>query len=128
MAIYAKKILELASDAFPNEDLANALVAQQLIDVYVNGLEERYVARKILRDNPVTFAGVVDIAVNETRLTKKWMIRKLVAPDRSMESMEVDMVGSGPVNGGRVGHENYNRNRAETGHVNTNDQCYGCGK
>ena len=127
VAIYAEKILELASDAFPNEDLANALVARQLIDVYVNGLEERYVARKILRDNPVTFAGAVDIAVNETRLTKKWTIRKLVAPDRS-EPMEVDMVGSGPGNGGRVGHENYNRKRAETGHVNTNDQCYSCGK
>ena len=71
VTVFAEKILEKAVDAFPQHQLNEPLIVQQLIDVYIDGLRDKLTSRKIMRENPQTFAGAIEIAVNEARLNAK---------------------------------------------------------
>ena len=68
VTVYAEKILEKATEAFPGHQLDEDLIVSQLIDVFIDGLRDPLACKRILRDTPATFQGAVDIAVGEARL------------------------------------------------------------
>ena len=118
VTVFAEKILEKAVDAFPQHQLNEPLIVQQLIDVYIDGLRDKLTSRKIMRENPQTFAGAIEIAVNEARLNAKIDSRNLGTPSAAAlptprgdrhQPMEVDAIHERPAHGkcyncGRVGH------------------------
>ena len=98
---YAERILEKATEAFPGHDLEEDLIVSQLIDVFIDGLRDPLPCKRILRENPATFATAVDIAVGEARLNAKIFGRNVGFPPsvpapqrRKEEAMEVEAVGA----------------------------------
>ena len=73
--VYAEYMLGLAELAWPNDPLTTPLIQRQILDVFVDGLTDNQIARKVLRDNPVTVADAVRIAVEEQNLAKKFNLR-----------------------------------------------------
>ena len=100
VTVFAEKILEKATEAFPGHQLDEDLIVSQLIDVFIDGLREPLACKRILRDTPATFQGAVDIAVGEARLNAKIFGRNVGFPPampapqrRREEQMEVEVVG-----------------------------------
>ena len=100
MTVFAEKILERATEAFPGHQLDEDLIVSQLIDVFIDGLRDPLACKRILRDTPATFQGGVDIAVGEARLNAKIFGRNVGFPPampapqkRREEQMEVEAVG-----------------------------------
>ena len=99
VTVFAEKILEKATEAFPGHQLDEDLIVSQLIDVFIDGLREPLACKRILRDTPATFQGAVDIAVGEARLNAKIFGRNVGFPPampapqrRREEQMEVEAV------------------------------------
>ena len=97
---YAERILEKATEAFPGHQLDEDLIVSQLIDTFIDGLRDPLVCKRILRENPATFAAAVDIAIGEARLNGKIFGRNVGFPlaipapqKRREEQMEVEAVG-----------------------------------
>ena len=93
VTVFAERLLDRAADAFVGEQLDQPLIARQLIDAYTDGLLDNQSAKKILRENPQTFAGAVDLAVAETRFAKKCEARKR-GPESTTDRHEPMEIGS----------------------------------
>ena len=115
--IYAERLLGVAEQAWPGEPLSQPLIQQQLIDVFIDGLLDSAIARKVLREAPDTLGRAVHIAVNEQNLTKKFTLRNCAPPSSqprvkrerpqsrdSEEPMEVDAFLGRCYKCNRVGH------------------------
>ena len=105
VTVFGERILDVAQDAFPNEDLANPLIGRQLVDIFIDGLIEDPVAKKLMRENPADLPAAVILAQGETRLYVKWAQRKRVGKfsntpaDQGHEPMEIGAMGN---NSGKV--------------------------
>ena len=51
VTLFAERLLDGAIDAFPEQGLEQPMIARQLVDIYIDGLREAFIARKIMRDN-----------------------------------------------------------------------------
>lgn len=108
VTVFAERLLDKATDAFPDNNLDEPLVQRQLIDIFTDGLKEGVVARKLVRDAPTDFTAAVELAAKETRIWRKIDARKGVlggggAPKtepmtRQEEPMEIGAVNLGAVN------------------------------
>ena len=69
VSLFAERILEKkTSDVFQRQDLQDEpLISRQLIDVYIEGLTDANVTRRIMRNDPADFTAAVNIAVAETK-------------------------------------------------------------
>ena len=63
---YAERILSLAETAYDNQ--GGDPIERQLIDIFVDGLNNDQLKMKILRDQPATLQGAVAVATNEQNL------------------------------------------------------------
>ena len=63
---YAERILSLAEMAYDNQ--GGDPIERQLIDIFVDGLNNDQLKMKILRDQPATLQGAVAVATNEQNL------------------------------------------------------------
>ena len=63
---YAERILSLAETAYDNE--GGDPIERQLIDIFVDGLNNDQLKMKILRDQPATLQGAVAVATHEQNL------------------------------------------------------------
>ena len=53
--IFARRILKLAEDAFQGHNLEADLIQRQLTDMFLDGLQNHSIAKKIVRDCPTNF-------------------------------------------------------------------------
>ena len=97
--IYAERLLTLAREAYDNvQDGAAAIVDQQLIEFFIDGLRNDTIKLKILRDRPDTFERAVRLAMEEQNLRKRFEIRtgrrgfETQPSDISHTPMEVDHI------------------------------------
>ena len=113
--IFAERILDIAADSFPGEDLDNRIIANQLIEVFIDGLRDAQVSRRVMRglkDKPnKTLDIAVRIARDEQDMQKRFTLRKKEVP------MEVDVIGG-------------QKGQASGGDKETsfNGRCFNCGK
>ena len=72
--LYAERLLNIAEDAYP---LAGdrPVVEQQLINIFLDGLFFDYLKMKILREDPRTFEGAVQVALKEQNIRKRFSLR-----------------------------------------------------
>ena len=89
--VFAGRIRDIARDAFPGVDLADATVSRQLIDFFTDGLSDRTVARRVVRDGPQTLAAALTSAVNESTIQKKFRTKRL-----NEEPIEIGQVSKVP--------------------------------
>lgn len=109
--IYAERLLILAREAYDNvQDGAAALVDQQLIEFFIDGLREDAIKLKILRDKPTTYERAVKLAMDEQNLRTRFTMRS--NKDRSDRSF---------------GNENRDHVPMEVGHIRPKRRCFRCG-
>ena len=76
--LYGERMLDLATEAFPGQDLANPIIQRQMIEIFTDGIFSNGIARKILRDNPQTFQEAVNSSTQEQTLYRKYAARQRV--------------------------------------------------
>ena len=86
---YAERIIDLAEEAFATVDLSPALIQQQLRDVFLDGIQDDHVARKIIRVRPNTLEEALNIAVEEQLTIRTFNLRR-----KEEVPMEVDEVAA----------------------------------
>ena len=74
--LFAERLLALAEDAWPEHDLTNAEIANQLINIYTDGWIDSRIARKLMRDTPTTLEAAVTIATTEQNLNRRFALRQ----------------------------------------------------
>ena len=87
---FGERILNLAEDAFPAEDLGNSMIQGRLIEILLNGVRDDRVARKLIRDRPETFEEAMRMARFEQQTSRAYEMRKF----RTEEPMEIDSMDS----------------------------------
>ena len=73
--IYAEHLLCVAEQAWPDQSLNQPLIQRQLIDIFIDGLRDTTIARKVLREDPNSLNQAVQISVTEQILAKKFELR-----------------------------------------------------
>ena len=63
--VFSERIVDMANDAFPGENLDNPLIARQLVEVFIDGLLQPSVARRLIKDPPGQFREAVRRAAAE---------------------------------------------------------------
>ena len=83
--VFAERLLSLAEEAYNNQ--GGEAVERQLIDVFVDGLQNDHYKLKVLRDHPDTLQAAIGLCTNEQNLRA----RVNMSHSRStLEPMEVD--------------------------------------
>lgn len=100
--VFAERILEKAGQSWPGQDLANALVARQLIEVLEAGLLDPKVARELIRVGPNAFQPAVTVAVNEQNVITRWKMRGREEPQEGFPRVEKQVRREEPMEIGRV--------------------------
>ena len=85
---FCERILALAEDAYPAQNLGNPLVQAALIDTLTEGVLDDSMARKLIRNRPPTFAMAQAIANEEQQTNRAFSLR------RRDEPMEIDELRS----------------------------------
>ena len=68
---FATELMDLATDAYP-EDSQDALRSEILMDVFLTGLNSKYIALSVLSEKPKTFEGAMDSAIDlEFRIAER---------------------------------------------------------
>ena len=114
--LFSERLLELAEDAWPGQSLTTSTVERQLIEMFVDGISENSIARKIIREGPANLQTTVRVAVNEQNLNTRFALRNREFGSSSMTPrrheptkrhetpMEVDKFSGSCFNCGRKGH------------------------
>ena len=119
---YAERILSLAEDAYHNQ--GGDAVERQLIDIFVDGLNNDQLKMKILRDQPNTLQGAVGVATNEQNLrTRVQMSHQNTSSNHT--PMEVDH-SRGPRFRNRQGYNRINSTNNTQGPQQI--KCWHCGR
>ena len=118
---YSERILSLAEEAYNNQG-GNA-VERQLIDIFVDGLQNDQLKMKILRDLPDTLQGAVVIATTEQNLKNRVQLSHNTTQKET--PMEIDHS-----RGQKFRYKNrFNRiNSAENTQSRRPVRCWNCGQ
>ena len=93
--VFGERLLEIASEAYPGQDLANPIISRQLVSCFIDGLRDTAIARKIIRDNPADFPTAVRTATAEQNVLLKFDVRlgaKEMKERREIVPMEIGHV------------------------------------
>ena len=63
--VYAEKLLELARDAYPGQDLNNPIIQSHLVDIFTDGLVSEKVARQLIKTPPALLTDAAKSAAGE---------------------------------------------------------------
>jgi hypothetical protein len=78
--VFGEHVVELAEDAWPVADRADPLIQAQLVDIFVDGLKDKTIAKKVLREGAVTLEAAVIIATREQNWLSRFDLRGLGTP------------------------------------------------
>ena len=84
---FAERLFSLAEESYANDDLANAIVQSQLVEVFTAGLREDGIARKLLRERPRDLVTAVRLAIGEHQTARCFQLCR-----RAEEPMEINSV------------------------------------
>ena len=88
--MYAERLWDLASDAFPGEDINQLLIAGELVQVFVDGLRSNSIARRVLPEGPATFERAITCATQEQRMLDRFRLRNRVEEPMEVDRLAVD--------------------------------------
>ena len=139
--VYTERLLGLAEQAWPDDPLSAPLIQSQILDIFIDGLQNSQIARKVLRDAPTSVAQATKIAVDKQNLTKKFDFRNCgykpvtklrpqnpSADPRHVEPMEVDTFQGRCYKCNRKGHRATECRRRRVHSIQAKIVFYKCGQ
>ena len=103
---FYQRIISLAEESYPGHDLDGGLLQEQLVEIFVDGLLDNYMAKRLLRMRPGDMAKALHLATQEQQVSRTYELRRgdpmevddIHVGDQSdpqpMVSQEVDEVSS----------------------------------
>ena len=85
---FFQRIISLADESYPGQNLANNVIQEQLIEIFVDGLLDNNMAKRLIRARPQNTAAALHMATQEQQATRAYELRRGETP------MEVDNVRS----------------------------------
>ena len=93
---YHERLMINAAHAFGEEQLNESFVQLQLVEIFIDGLTDDHMVRRLIRLRPSTLAVALKQATSEQQATKAFDLRRGLRPGE--EPMEVNAVTSGQDN------------------------------
>lgn len=84
---YGERLLSLAEDAYPGQPANQPVLQRELIDIYIEGLKEDFIVRKLLRNRPQDIYAAIETAMEEQQVSRVFKAQR-----RGEEPMDVDVV------------------------------------
>ena len=81
---YFENLLTIAREAYGDQDLNNRWIQSMLVEIFIDGVCDNRVARKLIRRKPNTLHEALDIALQEQQTDRSYNLRRGETP------MEVD--------------------------------------
>ena len=86
---FFQRIHSLAEESYPGQDIRQPVLQEQLMEIFVDGLAESSMARRLLRVRPETLDHALRLATQEQSANRTFQLR------RGEEEMEVDEIRRG---------------------------------
>ena len=87
---YGERVLNLAEDAHPGQPANQPVLQRELIDVFIEGLTDDGVVRRLLRNRPADIFAAIDSAMEEQQVSRVFKAQR-----RYEEPMDVDEINIG---------------------------------
>ena len=84
---FGERIMSLAREAYPTQNLADATIQSQLIEIFASGLRDASIMRRVIRKRPADLDQAVLVAAEEQQAIKSFELNRNHKKD---EPMEVD--------------------------------------
>ena len=85
---YFENLLTIAREAYGDQDLNNRWIQSMLVEIFIDGVCDNRVARKLIRRKPDTLHEALDIALQEQQTDRSYNLRRGETP------MEVDALAN----------------------------------
>ena len=83
---FYQRIISLAEESYPGHNLTNNVLQEQLIEIFVDGLLDNSMAKRLLRARPGNMTAALHLATQEQQATRTYELR------RGEQPMEVDVI------------------------------------
>ena len=83
---YAERLIVLCDDAYPGDNLTVDHIQKQLVETFTDGVKDNAIARKLIREKPITLEKALEIATQEQQTARAFELRREESP------MEVDAI------------------------------------
>ena len=88
---FGERILSLAQEAYPNTNMQDEMLQSTLVGVFMDGVQNDFLARKLIKTRPRTLEAAIKVATDEQMADRQFLLRR---SDRVEEDMEVDLLNS----------------------------------
>ncbi len=85
---FVERMTALAEEAYPEDDIDDPQIQQQLVEIMVDGIQDDGVAKRLIRSRPDTLANALTIATREQQTTRTFELYR----KSGHEPMEVDAI------------------------------------
>ena len=83
---YAERLIVLCDDAYPGDNITVDHIQKQLVETFTDGVKDNAIARKLIREKPITLEKALEIATQEQQTARAFELRREETP------MEVDAI------------------------------------
>ena len=80
------RLIVLCDDAYPADNITTDHIQKQLVETFTDGVKDNAIARKLIREKPITLEKALEIATKEQQTAGAFDLRKEETP------MEVDAI------------------------------------
>ena len=86
---FAERLLTLAEEAYPAADLMTPVIQSVLVEIFIDGVADDCMARRLIRTRPATLHDAVTQATEDQQASRSFDLRR-----RGEEPMEVDHIAT----------------------------------
>jgi hypothetical protein len=73
---YVERILSFSGDAYVGQDINNQFIQQQLVQTFIDGVKDEFMAKKLIRERPQTLDAALTIAISELQTSRSFALRR----------------------------------------------------
>ena len=88
---YFEKMIKAAKSAYGNEDMNERLIQQELTEIFIDGLNDDYLVRRLIKLKPNTVEKALQLAADEQQTQKSFDLRRGTGATTEQEPMEVNI-------------------------------------
>lgn len=91
---YFESLLTAAKNAYVGEDIDDRFIQAQLTEIFIDGLRDDHIARKLIRQRPEKLERALTLATEEQQAARAFQLRRGTPAADGPTPMEVDEMGA----------------------------------